>query len=362
MVAGLASLVSALIFGQALSPHRTTHLIWVMTDGLRWQEVFGGADPALMTKDYGVSDIDIFKKEFWRDSPEDRRALLMPFLWNTIARNGQIYGNRNAGSDAWVTNGFNFSYPGYNEALTGVADPAIDSNDKKNNPNVTLPEWLHHKAAYRGKIAAFAAWDVFPYIFNAPRADFPVNAGYDAFEGLPGNANVRLLNELKTDQPRFWDEEPFDNLTFHTALEYLKQRKPRVLYLSLGETDDWAHGGKYPEYLRSAHRADQYLQTLWNTVQAMPEYRNATTLVFMPDHGRGSGEEWKGHGKKIPESKYIWMAFLGPDTAALGERKNVAAITQNQAAATVAALLGEDYRVAVPGAGPVIADVVGRRR
>jgi hypothetical protein len=37
-----------------------------------------------------------------------------------------------------VTNGKKFSYPGYNEILTGSGDPRIDSNDKKPNRNVTV--------------------------------------------------------------------------------------------------------------------------------------------------------------------------------------------------------------------------------
>jgi hypothetical protein len=69
----------------------------------------------------------------------------------------QLYGNRRVESDADVTNNRNFSYPGYNETLTGIADPRIDSNDKKLNPNITVVEWLHNRPAYRGKLAAFAA-------------------------------------------------------------------------------------------------------------------------------------------------------------------------------------------------------------
>jgi hypothetical protein len=42
------------------------------------------------------------------------------------------------------------------------------------------------------------------------------------------------------------------------------------------------------------------------------------------------------------------MAFLGPDTRAFGERSNAEAVTQNQNAATLAALLGEDYNTATP--------------
>jgi hypothetical protein len=83
---------------------------------------------------------------------------------------------------------------------------------------------------------------------------------------------VDLLNQLKSDGPRVWDEEPFDAIPFYTATEYLKKQKPRVLFISFGETDDWAHEGDYAQYLNAAHRVDEYLRTLWETVQSMPEY------------------------------------------------------------------------------------------
>jgi len=76
------------------------------------------------------------------------------------------------------------------------------------------------------------------------------------------------------------------------------------------------------------------------------------------DHGRGLGAEWRSHGQKIPESKYVWMAFLGPDTPPLGERSKIAPVTESQVAATLAALLGENYNAAVPQAGKAITDAV----
>jgi hypothetical protein len=54
----------------------------------------------------------------------------------------------------------------------------------------------------------------------------------------------------------------------------------------------------------------------------------------------------------------MWMAFLGPDTPALGERTECDRVTQSQIAATLAALLGEDYRRAVPRSGAVIEQVL----
>src|SRR5437879_1208001 len=132
----------ALVLAQ-MPAHKTENVIFVMTDGLRWQEVFRGVDPALLNKESGVSDVEALKKLYWRDTPAQSRAAVMPFLWNTIAKQGQIYGSRDAGSDAFVTNGFNFSYPGYNETLSGFPDPRIDSNENRPNPNVTVLEWLN---------------------------------------------------------------------------------------------------------------------------------------------------------------------------------------------------------------------------
>lgn len=345
---------------QGQTNRKTENIVFVMTDGLRWQEVFRGADAAVMDKEHGhVADPGKLKKEYWRDNIAARREALMPFFWQVLAKQGQIFGDRDQHSDAYVTNGLNFSYPGYNETLCGFADPGIRSNDKILNKNVTVLEWLNQKPEYHDRVAAFAAWELFPWIFNSQRAGFPVNAGYDPFTALPGNPRIDLLNRLKSEGPRVWDEEPFDSLTFYTALEYLKARKPRILFISFGETDDWAHAGYYAEYLNAAKRVDSYIKTLWETLQAMPEYRDKTTLIFLPDHGRGAGlRSWRDHGEKIPDSKYTWMAFLGPDTPALGERTSVSPVSQNQIAATLSALLGENYLRDTPGAGPPIADVL----
>ena len=77
-----------------------------------------------------------------------------------------------------------------------------------------------------------------------------------------------------------------------------------------------------------------------------------TALLLATDHGRGeSTENWTSHGEKVPESDRIWMAVMGPGVPPAGVRRGVAT-TQAQVAATVAALLGEDYRSAQPNAAP----------
>jgi Type I phosphodiesterase / nucleotide pyrophosphatase len=345
---------------QVSAEHKTQHVIFVMTDGLRWQEVFDGAEASLMNKANGkVQNEAALKQSYWRDDVRARREALMPFVWQVMAKQGQIFGNREKGSDAYVTNGMFFSYPGYSETLCGFADPRINSNDKVPNPNITVLEWLKNQPSFQGDIAAFGAWDVIASVFNPERSHLTVNAGWDPFTGIPMTGRLDLLNRLKAETPRVWGDEPFDALPFYTAMEYLKAKKPRVLYVSLGETDDWAHGGQYTEYLDSAHRVDAYLQQLWELAQSIPEYQGNTTLIFSPDHGRGKApKKWQSHGGKIPDSKYIWMAFVGPDTPALGERSKIPVVTQNQIAATLAAFLGEDYVASVPKAGKPIADAL----
>lgn len=332
------------------------------TDGLRWQEVFRGAEEPLLSKSPGgVEDVERLRARFWRETPEGRRAALLPFFWGTIATEGQLYGNRDAGSPATVTNGKNFSYPGYNELLTGAADPRVDSNEKRPNPNVTVLEWLNGREASRGRVAAFGAWDVFPFIINEERSGVPVLAGWEPIGGNDLSERERVLNDLIGTTYRHWDEEVYDSLIFEAALEHLRRRRPRVLYIGLGETDEFAHAGRYDHYLDAAYRYDAALARLWATMQAMPEYAGRTSLVVTTDHGRGDAPEgWKGHGANVPGSEDMWIGVLGPDTPALGMRTGVAPVRQAQVAATVAALVGEDFAAGMPRAAGPIAGAIRR--
>jgi Type I phosphodiesterase / nucleotide pyrophosphatase len=346
-------------------PRPATHnVVLVTTDGMRWQEVFRGAEASLINKeDGGVADPDELRSRFWRETPEARREALMPFLWGTIARHGQVFGNRDKGSLARVTNGRNFSYPGYNELFTGFVDPAIDSNEKRPNRNISVLEWLERKPSYRGKVAAIGSWDVFPFILNVERSGLPVNAGWMPIAGGSPSRNERLLNDLMGRSIHDWDDCRNDVFTFRVALEYIRRRRPRVFYLGLGDTDEYGHGGRYDLYLRAAHEADAALKTIWDELQSHSQYRGSTTLIVTTDHGRGDPPRgWRGHGEAVTGSDATWLAVLGPDTPMLGERSGCAAVTQSQVAATLAAFLGEDYRAEIPGAGAPITEVLPSRQ
>ena len=337
---------------------RTRNVILITVDGLRWQEVFGGVDVTLMDKEAGgVKDLPALKERFQRQTARESREALMPFFWSTLAQQGIVFGDPEHESKAVVTNGRNFSYPGYSEILCGFADFLIDSNAKKDNMNVTVLEWLKQKPGFENSVAAFCSWDVFPFIINETRSGIPVNAGWeplatDASLNLQepeAAAVLRQLDEFSIEIPRYFPEVRYDFVTFRGAEEFIRVKKPRLIYVALGETDDWAHAGRYDLYLDSAFRTDNYIRRLWQQLQSMPDYRDSTTLIVTTDHGRGDNRiDWKNHGEKIEDCEYIWMAVMGPDTPHQIIRGTT--VTQSQIAATVAACLGYDYRAAVPRA------------
>jgi len=369
LVAALAAaLVAALLPATAHAQRRTENVVLIVTDGVRWQDVFRGPERRLMSRaPGGVSDTSALVRDFWRDDPAQRRTTLLPFLWNTVAKQGVIYGNQDRGSVARITNRFKFSYPGYSELFTGFADERIDSNEYPPNPNTTVFEWLAKQPGFSGKVGAVATWNVFRNILNEERAGIDVLDGWDEpFPGTLGRDPRRaMINDLYRTSLRYWPAVAFDAPMQLAAKEYIRLRKPRLLFVGYGETDEWAHGRRYDLTLRSLHQVDAFVADLWSFMQGIRQYRGRTTFIITTDHGRGSGaDDWTSHGEGVDGAEDIWMAIIGPDTPALGERLGGERVTQSQVAATIAALLGKEdaYRAASPRSAPAVSEALGRRR
>src|SRR5688572_30977325 len=103
------------------------------------------------------------------------------------------------------------------------------------------------------------------------------------------------------------------------------------------------------------------MQQLCFFFQAEDGIRDLTVTEFrrvpsdLVDHGRGDNAfNWPHHNDKIEGAQNIWFAIISPDSALRGEWANHAALFQNQFAATLCQLLGQDYRKEVPEAGPPI--------
>ncbi|TXT21764.1 MAG: hypothetical protein FD138_3982 [Planctomycetota bacterium] len=307
---------------EAKAPARKgKNVVYITWDGFRWQELFGGAQETLIAKDAGVADIEGVKARYWRESEAERREVLLPFVWKTIAKQGQ-------------------------------------SNKKFPNPHVNVLEFLNRRPGFEKRVAAIATWDVFPSILNQPRSGLYVHAGVGPIPGGSLTDREKLLNEMIADTVVLWPDNQIDVITMQVAREYLLKHKPRVLFIGLGETDEWGHGRRYDRYLHSANRADAFTAKLWELLQSLPDYKDQTSIVLSCDHGRGNSiRDWTDHGAKIEGAEFVWSAVLGPDTPALGVRSDVNG-TLSQVAATLATLVGEDFRAASPKSAAPLPGIV----
>jgi hypothetical protein len=342
--------VAAVALARAQAPG--SHVIVITLDGLRWQEFFGGADRDYFKKGKN-GEAGASERRFWRASQDERRAALMPFMWTTVAREGQILGDPSKNSRVHVTNGLWFSYPGYNELLAGAPDPRVNSNDKVPNPNVTVLEWLNGRPAFTGQVVAFGAWDVLPFILNTARSRIPVGTGFEPVPS-PATDRQREINQLARDVPTFWDYGTVDAPMIYAAWDAMRTTHPRVVYVMLGEGDEWAHQGRYDQYLDATRRADDFIRRTWELAQSLPEYKDHTTILMTTDHGRGATtKDWNDHGRDVPAAENTWMAALGAAVPGLGVREGMT-VTTAQFAATIAAAVGEDFRAAHGAVAPAV--------
>ncbi len=345
----LSALLLSLLISHFISAqnNKIENIIIVTTDGFRWQEVFKGVDSSIaeMAQFNQQHKDEIYKKYAAATATESREKIL-PFIWGTMAKNGQIYGNRKYSNNVDNANPYWFSYPGYSEIFCGYVDTAVNSNGYKANPNTNVLEFLNKQSAYKQKVAAFGAWDAFDRILNEKRSGFPVFSGYDDCCGNSKDSIAGVINAMKNNSYRpLGDEEALDVFTNYEAIHYLKTVQPKVLYISYGETDEWAHKGQYLDYLDAAHRVDHWLEDLWNYVQSSPQYKDKTAIFITVDHGRGDLDKtkWTSHNNKIEDSHQIWFAVMGPGIPAKGEMKTKMQLYQKQFAQTFAGLLNCNF-------------------
>lgn len=354
------ALALGLTAGPVAQPAQPSHAVVLVTlDGARAAEVFGGLEIEALRSQLGndqrLEDHPLYKR-YWAATPEERRTKLMPFFWGTLMRDhGSIAGNAALGSGVHLANGHWFSYPGYSEILTGRAhDDTIKSNDPIRNPYPTALEFLKVQAGLsREQAAVFASWEVFNAIAEHTEGALTINAGFEAWDSP--DADVRRQGALQFETPTPWDSVRHDAYTMRFALDHLARHRPRVLYLALGETDDWAHDGRYDRTLQAYTRTDQYLKDLWTWLEAQPEYRGRTSLLVTTDHGRGHGtREWRDHGSTVTGAGETWMAFVSPRMPQRGEWRNHVPLTAGQAAATLIQWMGLDWTQFDPGMAPPV--------
>lgn len=333
-------------------------LIVVSLDGVRVQEVFGGLDRDLLQHVIGEQNVEehALYRSYWHRDAADRRRALMPFFWGELlTQHGSIVGNGATGSVMRLGNRHRFSYPGYAELMLGVPyDDEIDSNDNRRYPHETILQFFRRSLAARPEqVALFGSWSVFQSIPASRDGDVFTNAGYAPYAS--DDPVIRALNAQQGETVPPWNGSRYDAYTFRLGMAHLVRHRPLVQWFALNDTDDWAHQRHYVRVIEHLHRVDGWLRELWTWTQAQDDYRGRTGLVIVTDHGRGNGvTDWNGHGDDVVGAENVWAAFAVPGWQARGEWTNHAPVSQSQIAATLADIMGLDWRAAVPAAGAPI--------
>ena len=337
-------LLLTLFFSSFSQSGNSPNIFIITTDGFRWQEIFNGADSLIINNPGFVKDTALLKELYWENDLNERRKMLMPFVWKTLIKQGSIYGNREFENKVSVVNPYRFSYSGYNEIFTGFADPAIITNRKKWNINKNLLDFLNDQPAYKNKVAAFASWNLFEYILNKQQGKIYLNNGFQTIDHDSLSNTEVLTNAVQHYAVNNLQSTRNDMLTFVVAKEYIQTRHPKVVFIGFGETDEFAHSGHYDEYLQTAHLFDEYLAQLWYLVNKDPFYKNNTSFVITTDHGRGKKSgTWVRHGMFTAGSSNTWLMTLGPGFESKGEVKIKGEIFSEQLAQTIAGLLGYNF-------------------
>jgi hypothetical protein len=308
-------------------------VVLVVLDGVRWQDVFAGADPALA----GACG---FAAGSWTNP----RAL-MPHLHRLMEREGLAVGAprpRGGAPDIAASGPHYISLPGYKEIFAGHPDPACDSNDC---PAPTGPTLIDDVVASSGpgEVALVASWPAIARAATSAEPSFLLSAGRGPVANgaaLEADAYASSLIEHAADDgpaPGEGDYRP-DVVTAALALRVLRDVRPRFLFVGLGDADEHAHRGSYRGYLEALHASDTFLGAVVDTLHGMGARGEHTTLIVTTDHGRGY--DFKDHGIEFPESARVWLVAAGKDVRGRGLLAARRPYTLSNVAPTVRVLLG----------------------
>ncbi len=266
-------------------------VVVVTIDGVRWQEIFSGTDPAL---DGGRS-------------VRPARALV-PNLYKLIDRGVALAG---AGV---IASGPRFvSLPGYREILTGRQGDDCEDNGCAPIDEPTLLDEARAATGRAADVAAIASWEAIERAASWSPERITISAGRHRGASRDGvRASDEAAELLERGQravawPGHDDYRP-DAYTAELALAYLSAAHPRLLYVSLGDTDEWAHRGDYRGYLDALAAFDAFLGRLDEKLTELDGAPGRSLILVTTDHGRARG--FAGHWAE-PEAQRVWLVAAG---------------------------------------------------
>lgn len=294
-------------------------VILVVVDGVRWQEIFNGPEVGLARRQWMLGKLP--------KAPE-----LLPNMYKRFFEGGVALGGKGAG---FTASGPMFvSLPGYLEIMTGRRQRSCTTNQCDPTTETTIADEV--RALQDSKledVAVISSWEVIDRAASKNGSQIVVSAGR---HGGVNRHRVRVNDaakkafdegEASVPFPGGYDYRP-DRFTAPIALAYVAEKKPRFLFVGLGDPDEYGHGNDYGRYLESLSAADRFLGSLFELLDGMGEYGKTATVLVTSDHGRA--KDFRNHGK-APESGRTWLLAAGAGipvrgSLALGEQRRLADI------------------------------------
>jgi hypothetical protein len=279
------------------------NVILVVIDGARAQEVFDGTDQVIAAQ-RRFSDLSHFRTG----------ARLMPELHAWLQDEGTALGAPSDPQGVFASGPNYVSMPGYLEILTGHAQPGCQDNDCGAVREKTILDEARERAGARDAVAAFASWPALGRAVAKSPGAMVVSAGVGfPFGWLELQKAPELLALWASGRPR--ESYPgdtgyrIDAYTARLGLRYVDERRPRLTFIALGDTDEYAHKDDYRGYIKALRSADATLGALRNVLQASGDWGRRTTVLVTSDHGRG--HDFRDHGGAFPESARSFVIALG---------------------------------------------------
>jgi arylsulfatase A-like enzyme len=264
--------------------------VLVVLDGVRWQEAFDDA--------------------------------VMPHLRAIASDRGAALGAPDSSGPAITASGPAFvSLPGYTEIFTGQRSHPCADNDCAATRQPTIADDVRAGEASEADVAVFASWAPIERAATTDPSRVVLSAGRSRLshrDWLDGDPIARASLERGARAGPFPGHGDFrpDRFTAALALRYLETRRPRFLFLGLGEADEYAHRGDYAGYVASLRAADDVLGALVATLDRMGARGAGTALFVTTDHGRA--RDYRHHGRAFPESARVWVVASGAGISARG--------------------------------------------
>lgn len=261
--------------------YQPNHVLFITIDGVRLQEVFSINSP-------------------------------LQLFWKNYAKLGEFAGGPY--SKTMRTASVPISLPSYMTMASGHVQPCLDNNCGRIKAETLFDAAAKRLSLKPTELALFATWHVMGQAASQLNDIATVSAGAQPVK-LPGGAHtdplIQALNIAQNADHPYWDHhDRKDRYTYLQAKHYLLHYRPRLLWLSLCDSDEHAHARKHAQYMDSLRDADYYLDDLFKSLRQIPEYTRNTLIVLTTDHGRGSGRKWTTHGPDIPESQNTFLYVL----------------------------------------------------